>query len=187
MILKRTAAFAAALALLTAACGDDDGDDSAQTTDAPADTDSAAPTVQPAAEPAAEPAVEPAAEPAVEPAVEPAAGAVIGLAAGDLGEFVADADGNTLYLFVPDGQGDSTCYDQCEENWPPIGEVSDVGDGLDAGLLGTTERTNGDVQATYNGWPLYYFANDSVAGDTNGQGVGDVWYVVAASGDAIDG
>ena len=63
--------------------------------------------------------------------------------------------------------------------------LSSVGDGLDAGLLGTTERTTGDTQATYNGWPLYYFGGDAAAGDTNGQGINEVWYVVDAAGDAI--
>ena len=158
MNLRRTAALAAALTLFAAACGgDDDGPDSAPATEAPAATDLG----------------------------EQPAGAAIGLATSDLGEVIVDADGNTLYLFVPDAQGDSTCYDQCEANWPVVGEVTEVGDGLDAALLGTTERTTGDVQATYNGWPLYYFANDAAAGDTNGQGVGDVWYVIDAAGDAI--
>jgi predicted lipoprotein with Yx(FWY)xxD motif len=107
------------------------------------------------------------------------------LASSDLGDIIVDDAGNTLYLFVPDAQGASTCYDDCEANWPVVGEVTDVGDGVDAALLATSERTNGDVQATYNGWPLYYFANDAAPGDTNGQGVGDVWYVVDASGNAI--
>ena len=66
-----------------------------------------------------------------------------------------------------------------------MAEVTDVGNGLDASLLGTTERTTGDVQATYNGWPLYYCANDAAARDTNGQAVNDVWYVLDASGTAI--
>jgi len=107
------------------------------------------------------------------------------LSSSDLGETLVDADGNTLYLFVPDGQGDSTCYDQCEANWPIVGELSSIGGGLDAGLLGTTGRTNGDTQATYNDWPLYYFANDAASGDTNGQGINDVWYVIDADGNAI--
>lgn len=107
------------------------------------------------------------------------------LSSSDLGDILIDADGNTLYLFVPDNQGDSTCYDECEANWPIVAELSSVGDGLDAGLLGTTERTTGDTQATYNGWPLYYFGADAAAGDTNGQGVNEVWYVIDADGNAI--
>lgn len=109
----------------------------------------------------------------------------IELASSDVGDVIVDGDGNALYLFVPDAAGDSTCYDECETAWPILGEVNDVGDGLDEALLGTTTRTTGDVQATYNGWPLYYFANDAAPGDINGQGVGDVWYLVDAAGQAI--
>jgi predicted lipoprotein with Yx(FWY)xxD motif len=103
----------------------------------------------------------------------------------DLGSILADGEGRTLYLFMPDGQGDSTCYDQCETNWPPLQEVSAVGDGLDDSLLGTTKRKDGTTQATYNGWPLYHFAADSAPGDTKGQGISDVWYVVDADGKAV--
>jgi len=157
MVRQRTAALAAALALLMAACGGDDGADA--TAGAVAESDAA----------------------------DDAAGAGIELASSGLGEIIVDAAGHTLYLFVPDAQSDSTCYDQCETNWPPAGEVVTVGAGLDASLLGSTERTNGDAQATYNGWPLYYFANDTAAGDTNGQGLGDAWYVIDATGNAIGG
>lgn len=109
----------------------------------------------------------------------------IELASTDIGEVIVDEDGNSLYLFVPDAAGDSTCYDDCEAAWPILGEIADVGEGLDAALLGTTTRTNGDVQATYNGWPLYYFASDAAPGDVNGQAVGEVWYVIDAAGQAI--
>lgn len=113
------------------------------------------------------------------------AAADIRLADTDLGEILVDADGRSLYLFVPDGQGESTCYDTCAENWPPVPAAASVGDGLDAGLLGTTERTDGTTQATYDGWPLYLFAGDAAAGDTNGQGLNDVWYVLDAAGQAV--
>lgn len=113
------------------------------------------------------------------------AGTTVLVATSDLGEILGDSDGNTLYLFTPDEQGDSTCYDQCETNWPPlVGEVT-PSDGLDAALLGSTTRTDGSEQATYNGWPLYYFAGDPSPGDTNGQGINDVWFVVSPEGDAI--
>ena len=107
------------------------------------------------------------------------------LASSGLGDILVDADGNTLYLFVPDGQGESVCYDDCATAWPPLTVEGVAGDGVDDGLLGTTERTDGTEQVTYNGWPLYYFANDAATGDTNGQGLNDVWYVVDADGNAI--
>ncbi|HZI44358.1 MAG TPA: hypothetical protein VFD53_04000, partial [Ilumatobacter sp.] len=59
-----------------------------------------------------------------------------------------------------------------------------AGDGVDAALVGTVEHPIG-TQATYNGWPLYFFAGDDAPGDTNGQGQGGVWYVVDPTGNAI--
>ena len=70
-------------------------------------------------------------------------------------------------------------------SWPPQVEIAAVGDGLDMALVGTITRADGTVQATYNGWPLYYFGGDSAAGDVNGQGVNDVWWVIDASGTPI--
>lgn len=118
---------------------------------------------------------------------EGAAGADAGLqlTTTDLGEILVDDGGFTVYLFTPDDRGDSTCYDECEANWPVVAEVTSVGEGLDESLLGTTTRTNGDVQATYNDWPLYYFAGDAAAGDVNGQSLNSVWWVVDAAGEPI--
>ena len=104
-----------------------------------------------------------------------------------LGDFLVDADGMTLYLFTKDTENTSTCYDDCASAWPPFltdGEAA-VGEGLDASLLGTTERTDGTVQVTYNGWPLYHWAKDEAPGDTTGQDIGEVWYVVSPAGEAV--
>ena len=104
------------------------------------------------------------------------------LATGDdaqLGTFLTDANGMTLYLFTRDVPGISNCYDQCAANWPPLltqGEPV-APDGL-AGVLGTTLRKDGTTQVTYNGWPLYYWINDHNPGDTTGQNVGGVWFVI---------
>jgi predicted lipoprotein with Yx(FWY)xxD motif len=114
-------------------------------------------------------------------------GETLSLAESDRGELLVDGEGATLYLFVPDAQGASTCYDACADNWPAlVGEVS-AGDGVDGGLLGSVARDDGSQQVTYNGWPLYYFAGDSAPGDTNGQGLNEVWFVVSATGEANDG
>jgi len=114
-----------------------------------------------------------------------ASGARLELATSDLGDHLVDSEGNTLYVFMIDTPGESACYDDCEETWPIVDEVTSVGEGLDESLVGTTNRTTGDVQATYNGWPLYYFAGDAGPGDVNGQGIGDVWYVLDATGEPI--
>lgn len=97
----------------------------------------------------------------------------------EYGVILTDDEGMTLYLFTQDSEGESTCYDDCAEAWPPLtveGSVS-VPDGL-PGEVGTTERRDGSMQVTYNGMPLYYFANDQQPGDATGQGANDVWFVV---------
>lgn len=101
--------------------------------------------------------------------------------------YLVDAEGMSLYLFLNDAENVSNCYDQCAENWPPLlveGEPT-AGEGVDPELLGTTEREDGQLQVTYNGWPLYYFARDENPGDTNGQAVGDVWYLVSEIGGQV--
>ncbi len=173
---RRMLAIAIGLALVLAACSDD-GDEDTATDDTAAETadDSgdAGDTDDSGEDSAAENG--------------DAGSADLQLSSSDLGDILVDAQGNTIYLFAPDDQGESTCYDECEAAWPIVGELSSVGDGLDSSLLGTTDRTTGDVQATYNGWPLYYFANDSAPGDTNGQGVNDVWFVMDSAGNAVSG
>ena len=114
-----------------------------------------------------------------------AAGPVVTVAASTLGSILVDGDGNTLYLFTPDEQGASVCYDECAAAWPPLVDDFAAGDGLDATLLSTAPRTDGTDQITYNGWPLYYFANDAAPGDVNGQAANDVWYVLSPEGDGI--
>ena len=115
----------------------------------------------------------------------PEVGSVLTVADSSLGSILVDGDGNTLYLFTPDNQGESVCYDQCEDAWPPLVDDFTAGDGIDAALLGTAPRTDGTDQVTYNGWPLYYFANDAAPGDVNGQGVNDVWYILSPDGQGI--
>lgn len=114
------------------------------------------------------------------------AGLEIATGVTDLGTILADSDGNTVYLFLPDAQGDSTCVDQCAANWPAVPGDASAGSGADGSLLGTTTRPDGSEQATYNDWPLYYFANDAAPGDTNGQGANEVWFVVDAAGNALN-
>lgn len=116
---------------------------------------------------------------------ERADGEPVVVAGSAFGDILVDAEGRTLYLFQSDTNGTSACVDDCEATWPPLtGDVA-AGDGLDASQLGSTQRADGSIQATYAGHPLYYFAGDQAEGDTNGQGVGDVWFVVGPDGSAI--
>ena len=93
----------------------------------------------------------------------------------------------TLYLFTKDTPNTTVCYDKCATAWPPLLTTGApvAGEGVDASKLGTTTRTDGTVQVTYNGWPLYYYDKDKAPGDVVGQDVGDVWYVVSAAGDKV--
>jgi len=96
----------------------------------------------------------------------------------DLGSILTDSAGMTLYLFTND-DGTSTCYDACATNWPPLlvdGEPTAAADV--PGALGTAQRSDGALQVTYDGSPLYYFHTDAAPGDANGQGVGGVWFVI---------
>jgi predicted lipoprotein with Yx(FWY)xxD motif len=113
--------------------------------------------------------------------------ATVAVEDSDFGQIVVDAEGRTLYVFLADTGSDSTCYDECEDSWPPLTVEGDpaAGDGIDASLLGTTEREDGSVQVTLDGHPLYHFAADETPDDINGQDVGDVWYVVSPEGEAI--
>lgn len=106
----------------------------------------------------------------------------------EYGDILVDGEGMVLYLFTKDEGGESVCYDDCASSWPPLtveGEPT-AGDGVTA-EVGTTERDDGAMQVTAAGNPLYYFANDENPGDANGQGIGDVWYVVAPDGSKVTG
>ena len=109
---------------------------------------------------------------------------------GTFGQALVDAEGRSLYLFTNDTQnsGTSSCTGECLVNWPPLftdGEPV-AGEGVDAAMLGTITLPDGTSQVTYNGWPLYYFHEDTAAGDTNGQGVGGVWFLVTPAGEMIE-
>ena len=110
-------------------------------------------------------------------------------AESDLGTIVVDDQGMTVYVFDQDtqGSGESSCSGACLANWPPVtaGEAPAL-EGV-TGDVDTITGTDGSTQVTLNGWPLYYFAGDSAAGDTAGQGVNDVWWVVGADGEKITG
>lgn len=104
----------------------------------------------------------------------------VGTASGALGTWLTGPNGLTLYTFEPDSANTSTCVDDCAQAWPPFtvgADVSlDAGDGV-GGELTRFERPDGTLQVAYDGAPLYYFTSDKAPGDTNGQGLGDRWFV----------
>ncbi len=101
------------------------------------------------------------------------------LAKEGIGNHLADAKGMTLYWFKKDAPGKSACAGPCVEKWPVYHrEKVKAGKGLSDGDFGTITREDGKKQTTFRGYPLYYWAGDKAKGDTNGQGLNGVWYVV---------
>ena len=99
---------------------------------------------------------------------------------------LTNAQGSTLYWFGPDTASKSNCTGSCAQFWPPEKGPATAGARV-TGTLGTVARSDGTVQATYNGHPLYTYTADTAAGQANGNGVnayGGVWYEATASGSA---
>jgi len=125
-------------------------------------------------------------------APQPSAGAAkVAVANSPLGRILVDASGRTLYLFQQDTTTASTCDDACASLWPPLTTTGnpEAADGVSAAKLGTTKRTDGTTEITYNGHPLYYYAGDAKPGDTTGQGLdlyGAEWNVLSPAGEKID-
>jgi predicted lipoprotein with Yx(FWY)xxD motif len=130
-------------------------------------------------------------QPGTTAAPTPASAASVGVASDPkLGKFLVDSGGRTLYLFEQDKSTSSTCYGSCATYWPPLltNGAPQAAAGVNGSLLGTTKRTDGTVEVTYAGHPLYYVVTDHNPGDTTGQGVdnfGAVWEVVGPDGAAI--
>jgi predicted lipoprotein with Yx(FWY)xxD motif len=117
-------------------------------------------------------------------------GATVDLRKTSLGRVLVNSKGHTLYLFKKDRNGKSSCSGNCATFWPPLiahGKPT-AGTGVKASLLGTTRRSNGSRQVTYNKHPLYTYTLDKKAGQTKGEGVlafGAKWYGVSAKGRAV--
>jgi predicted lipoprotein with Yx(FWY)xxD motif len=124
---------------------------------------------------------------AAPPKTSGGASATVGVANSSLGSILVDSSGRTLYLFKADVGTKSECVGACESAWPPLLATGTPtgGAGLTASELGTTTRSGGKRQVTYNGHPLYMFINDTKPGQTNGQGVtafGAAWFALTPSG-----
>ena len=107
----------------------------------------------------------------------------ISLRTTKVGKVLVAANGRTLYLFTPDdGASSPQCTGSCAQTWPPLkasGTPRAQG-GARQSMLGVSAG-----QVTYNGHPLYLYSGDSQPGQTNGEGVAAVWYVVSTSGDPV--
>lgn len=149
-----------AVSMILAACGS-----SAQANQA------AAPTTATVAQPVAA-----AQEPEVNLATDPT-----------LGKILVDGKGMTLYVFTKDGPDKSNCDAGCMANWPPLLTQGNprFGAGVDDSLIGSAPLADGTRIVTYNHMPLYYWVKDTKPGDTTGQGVGSVWFVVSPDGKPV--
>ena len=118
-------------------------------------------------------------------AAQAANGTTVAVASSKLGNVLVDGEGRTLYAFTKDKGDQSACSGNCAANWPALTGPATAVTGVQAGLLSTAMQANGSSQVTYGGRPLYHFAGDAKPGDTNGQGVGNVWFAVTPGGDLV--
>jgi len=96
-----------------------------------------------------------------------------------IGQYLTDDKGLTLYYFANDELGKSNCTGQCLVIWPVFyGQNITVTPPLTQSDFDTITRDDGTKQTTYKGWPLYYYQSDVQPGDTSGEGVGQVWYII---------
>jgi len=168
MHIRSTAmAVGFAVLVLLGGCGDDDAEPPATTT-----------------------AVADATATATSPTVSPTTAVVaadVNVESSSLGQILVDADGMTLYIFLDDTAGTTTCVDACAQTWPPlIASGVSVGAELDEGAFTLIGRPDGTRQLAVNDRPLYLFAGDEEPGDTAGQGFNDLWYVVGPDGEPIE-
>ena len=115
--------------------------------------------------------------------------ATVAVGTTDLGEVIVDAEGKTLYLFTNDQGTTSAASADLQQAWPPLTVESEdeaiAGEGVDQELLGTAPQRDGTIWVTYNGHLLYRFSGDAAAGDTAGQGLGDVWFAITPAGEQV--
>lgn len=112
---------------------------------------------------------------------------VLASASSQYGSILVNSRGVTLYRYTEDSAGTSACNGGCDTVWPaltvPAGTTPSAGPGV-TGSLGTITRQDGSKQVTFDGSPLYTYSGDTAAGQTSGQGIENLWFVVPASGAA---
>ena len=168
----------AAVLLVLAGCGDDEAAVTAANTPAAASTAVPTPTPEAATPEATE-------EP--DAPEEPAAdGTTIAVGDSQFGEILFDGDKQAIYIFENDPKGQTVCYDECAEAWPPVFSKGEpvAGKGVDDSKLGTVKRRDGKRQVTYAGKPLYYYAHEG-PGEVRCHNVnlnGGLWWVLGADG-----
>jgi predicted lipoprotein with Yx(FWY)xxD motif len=118
-------------------------------------------------------------------------GATIDVRKTGLGTILVDSTGRTLYLFEKDHGDRSSCSGACATAWPPLTTTAKPkpATGVNGPMLGTTKRSDGSTEVTYNGHPLYTYAGDAAPGDTTGEGLnqfGAEWYALSPQGKKVE-
>ena len=124
------------------------------------------------------------------PANGSSSAAALRTARSSVGTVLVDQQGRTVYLFKADVGNRSACSGACASAWPPVRASGKpvVGSGLTGAKVGTTRRSDGNPQVTYNGHPLYLYVGDTKPGDVTGQGLnqfGAAWFVLSPAGQQI--
>jgi predicted lipoprotein with Yx(FWY)xxD motif len=117
--------------------------------------------------------------------------AMVKASRSSLGMILTDGKGRAVYLFEKDTGTKPSCSGACAAAWPPVLTTGRpvAGSGVTAALLGTVHRTNGTVQVTYAGHPLYFFTADQKPGDISGEGTqafGGGWDLVSPAGKKVE-
>lgn len=136
------------------------------------------------------PSPSPSPTPTKRPPEDPQRGLVVTTADSEFGPMLFDDTGQAIYLFDKERTSRPECYDACAEAWPPVltdGAPQAAG-AARARLLGTTKRTDGSIQVTYAGHPLYYYAHEGKNQVLchNVEGFGGLWLVVTPAGSPAD-
>jgi predicted lipoprotein with Yx(FWY)xxD motif len=116
-------------------------------------------------------------------------GTIAGSEVAGLGTVLVDSSGMTVYMFTEDKGTRSVCYGGCESAWPPVvasGKPT-AGEGAMSSALGTTKRKDGTLQVTYEGHPLYTYADDKSPGEANGNEVEGTWFALDEAGAGVKG
>jgi predicted lipoprotein with Yx(FWY)xxD motif len=123
------------------------------------------------------------------PASSAASGGVLKSAKVMGAKVLTNAQGFTLYWFVPDTSTTSNCNGSCAKFWPPVPGPATLSAGIN-GKVGTITRSDGTTQATYDGHPLYTYKGDTAPGQDKGNGLnisGGVWHEMTVSGAVAPG
>ncbi|WP_200305421.1 SCO0930 family lipoprotein [Streptomyces adelaidensis] len=172
-------AAAAAVLALTTACGQEQGSTSSQNVGAASTPTLGAGTIAGAG------AAGSSAQDQAQSTTAASAGQLTVWNSDEYGKVLTDSAGRTLYRFDKDSfePPKTTCEGECATTWPPVpASGATAADGVDKALLGEVSRPDGTKQLTVGGWPMYYFAKDTKAGDIQGQGLKGTWFASAPNG-----